>query len=338
MGALASFYFWIEGHNMEIIEVEGVDTKRHPVDYLLVSPAQRYSVLVKARTDTHPKNWRIHAAAYPNLYSTVPKDLQLNISSTLTYNHAHKMGHGCSSIDKFEFFEDTKLQPVQKLPMYKLTNPHEQSHRLEINVTKGNNGVTYATFNNKTFVSPLVPSALTMASEGAKALNPVYYGPNSVAITAKHMDPVEFVLVNYDNIMHPFHMHGTRFQVVWRQMNFTSHDRKKSPPFKHAQANPIRRDTVNVPARGLVAIRFISDNPGAWFFHCHIHWHLISGLALVMIKGPEVFMNEIKHIPKDVLQQCRMQGMKTSGNAGGIKHSTTNFGNLPQNPLKHYDD
>jgi hypothetical protein len=38
-------------------------------------------------------------------------------------------------------------------------------------------------------------------------------------------------------------------------------------------ANPVRRDTVTVPAQGWTVIRFRADNPGVWMFHCHIEWH-----------------------------------------------------------------
>jgi len=39
--------------------------------------------------------------------------------------------------------------------------------------------------------------------------------------------------------------------------------------------NPILRDVVNMGALGdEVTIRFVADNLGAWFFHCHINWHL----------------------------------------------------------------
>lgn len=37
------------------------------------------------------------------------------------------------------------------------------------------------------------------------------------------------------------------------------------------------KDTVIVPAGGLiVVIRFVSDNPGYWFMHCHIKVHQIQ--------------------------------------------------------------
>ncbi|KAI5381299.1 Laccase-10 [Lathyrus oleraceus] len=41
---------------------------------------------------------------------------------------------------------------------------------------------------------------------------------------------------------HPLHLHGFNFFV----------------------------NTVGVPSGGWVAIRFLADNPGAWFMHCHL--------------------------------------------------------------------
>ena len=60
MSALAMYHFWIEGHDMRIIEADGVDTQELPVDAITISVAQRYSILVTARNDT-AQNWGIHA-------------------------------------------------------------------------------------------------------------------------------------------------------------------------------------------------------------------------------------------------------------------------------------
>ena len=43
-----------------------------------------------------------------------------------------------------------------------------------------------------------------------------------------------------------------------------------------------RKDTVIVPFGGYVVIRFIADNPGWWFFHCHIEIHQLEGMAAVI--------------------------------------------------------
>ena len=46
--------------------------------------------------------------------------------------------------------------------------------------------------------------------------------------------------------------------------------------------NPIVRDVVSSGDDGEeVVFRFTTDNPGPWFLHCHIDWHLIEGLAIV---------------------------------------------------------
>lgn len=90
--ALAAFFFWIDGHEMRIIEVDGVslhlysvepvdpflafqtDVQESPIDVLSVTVAQRYSVLVTARNDTS-SNWAIHANMDTDMFDVVPDTL-----------------------------------------------------------------------------------------------------------------------------------------------------------------------------------------------------------------------------------------------------------------------
>ncbi|KAJ3306097.1 ferroxidase fet3 [Kappamyces sp. JEL0829] len=88
-----------------------------------------------------------------------------------------------------------------------------------------------------------------------------------------------------------------------------------------ATANPMRRDTVVVPSNGYVVIRFRADNPGVWFFHCHIEWHLQAGLVLQIIEAPTVLQQRLR-IPAQVIDQCQAQGIKTAGNANGLNSSS----------------
>ena len=49
--------------------------------------------------------------------------------------------------------------------------------------------------------------------------------------------------------------------------------------------DPVWRDVVSTgtPEAGdNVTIRFRTDNPGPWFLHCHIDFHLEAGFAVVM--------------------------------------------------------
>ena len=52
MAAFAAQYFWIEGHSMQIVEVDGVYTNPADADMLYITAAQRYNVLVTMRNDT----------------------------------------------------------------------------------------------------------------------------------------------------------------------------------------------------------------------------------------------------------------------------------------------
>ena len=69
--------------------------------------------------------------------------------------------------------------------------------------------------------------------------------------------------------------------IVNRSQNYTSSDPTINPPLQEGQANPIRRDTVQVPPLNSVTLRIVSDNPGVWFLHCTkkaivVTFHIVS--------------------------------------------------------------
>ena len=54
--------------------------------------------------------------------------------------------------------------------------------------------------------------------------------------------------------------------IVARSLNIS--DPTLDPPVVEGQANPIRRDTFQVPAGQSVTLRVVADNPGVWLLHC----------------------------------------------------------------------
>jgi iron transport multicopper oxidase len=52
MGAFVGQYVWFEGHQMRVIEVDGVWTEEAEADLLYVTAAQRYGVLVTMKNGT----------------------------------------------------------------------------------------------------------------------------------------------------------------------------------------------------------------------------------------------------------------------------------------------
>ncbi|KAK7373723.1 hypothetical protein VNO80_07139 [Phaseolus coccineus] len=79
---------------------------------------------------------------------------------------------------------------------------------------------------------------------------------------------------------HPLHLHGFNFFVVGQ--GFGNFDPNKDPK-KFNVVDPVERNTVGVPSGGWVAIRFLADNPGVWFMHCHLEVHTSWGLKMAWI-------------------------------------------------------
>ncbi|ODV62503.1 Cupredoxin [Ascoidea rubescens DSM 1968] len=79
---------------------------------------------------------------------------------------------------------------------------------------------------------------------------------------------------------------------------------------------PMRRDTIYVRPQSYFVIRFRADNPGVWYFHCHIEWHLSQGLALTIIEAPlEIQKNENQQLTENYASICEAAGISLVGNA-----------------------
>lgn len=324
MSALAAFFFWIDGHEMRIIEADGTDTQEQLVDMLSVSAAQRYSVLVTARNDTS-SNWAIHANMDTTMFDTVPSTLNPNVTSSITYASSSNITD-FSPVDSYTTTNDSALIPAVVEPAPLPTNTLE----LEFNFDTMSDGTNHGFFNNLVYNPPLVPAIMSALSLGENATSQEAYGPYSFVVN--YGDVVDLVVKNADTGHHPFHLHGYKMQIVNRAIDYTSNDTSLNPPLVEGQVNPMRRDTVAIPGGGSVTLRFIADNPGAWLFHCHVEWHLESGLALQLITAPLLIQERAQdRVPSFMYEQCAMLGTPSSGNAAGHA-SATDLSGLPLGP------
>ena len=100
----------------------------------------------------------------------------------------------------------------------------------------------------------------------------------------------------------------------------------------------MRRDVLLVRPNGHIVMRFRSDNPGVWLFHCHIEWHVDSGLIATMISSPALLQEQLKgKIPADHFDSCKSltPPMLFEGNAAGNTQDLLNLQgqNLSPKPL-----
>jgi FtsP/CotA-like multicopper oxidase with cupredoxin domain len=97
--------------------------------------------------------------------------------------------------------------------------------------------------------------------------------PRSEKILArvKNGQRVALKFINETGMSHPMHLHGHSFQLT--EIN--------GKPLN----GPVR-DTVLVPPKASVTVAFDANNPGTWYVHCHVLWHLAAGMAaLVQYEG-----------------------------------------------------
>ncbi|HLW06557.1 MAG TPA: multicopper oxidase domain-containing protein [Marinilabiliaceae bacterium] len=97
---------------------------------------------------------------------------------------------------------------------------------------------------------------------------------------------------NLTMMHHPMHLHGHFFRVI----------------NKHGEYSPLKH-TVNVAPMQEVTIEFSEnggDENGDWFLHCHILYHMMSGMARVVSydtpRDPRMENHPVKHLIKEADQ------------------------------------
>ena len=76
---------------------------------------------------------------------------------------------------------------------------------------------------------------------------------------------VRMILVNNTMMRHPLHLHGHFFRFVNAQGEYS--------PMKH---------TFDIAPMQTVTIEFYANEEKDWFFHCHILYHMMAGMARVV--------------------------------------------------------
>lgn len=167
-------------------------------------------------------------------------------------------------------------------------------------------------------MQPKVPTLYTALTTGNYSTNAAVYGPNTNAFVLEYGQVIEIILNNADTGKHPFHLHGHKFQAVVRSAEYAGYYTTPANDTEDATlpAYPMQRDTFMVYPQGHYVIRFQSYNPGVWLFHCHIEWHLATGLVANIIEAPLELQQRLT-IPQDHLDVCKLDNVPTSGNGAG---------------------
>ncbi|KAJ8764298.1 hypothetical protein K2173_006038 [Erythroxylum novogranatense] len=309
-------FFSISGHNMTVVEVDAVYTKPFTTPSVLIAPGQTTNVLVQANQIPG----RYFMATRPFIDAPIPVD---NKTATGILQYKGIPNTVLPLLPQLPAPNDTEfaMSYVRKLrslntPQFPANVPIKADRKLFYTVgfakdscpTCVNGTRILASLNNISFVMPQIgllqahyfnKTGVFKTDFPDKPPTPFNYtgAPLTASLRTVHgtrlsripfNSTVELVLQDTNLLTvesHPFHLHGYNFFVLGTGIgNF---DPVKDPA-KYNLVDPIERNTVGVPTGGWTAIRFRADNPGVWFFHCHLELHTGWGLktAFLVEDGP----------------------------------------------------
>ncbi|KAJ7740464.1 yellow laccase [Mycena maculata] len=274
--------FSIDAHQMTIIEADGVNTQPLTVDQITIFAAQRYSFVLDANQPVG--NYWVRAQ--PNLAGSNQGFVNATNSAILRYVGAHNQDPTTNSTVTQPLVE-TALHPLVPTPVPGSPVPGGADMVLNLPITF--NGTRFF-INNATFVPPNAPVLLQILSGAhtAQELLP----PGSIYVLPPNKTIEISIPGGSPGAPHPFHLHGHTFHVIRSAGNST-----------YNFDNPVIRDTVSTgPATtDLTTFRFVTNNAGPWFLHCHIDWHLDIGLAVVMAENVPAIAEEKPPLEWDAL-------------------------------------
>ncbi|CAI6299461.1 unnamed protein product [Periconia digitata] len=314
LSALTCGFFHIDGQTLSVVAVDGIPVKATDTDSINICAGQTYDVVVTGHNDTQQAPEYIVKMSTDMLTGPPPPLDRMTIigrSRGGSFNFKRDSYPSSRSLDHNwspnAVLDDFDLVPLDGLKL--LTNPTNKVHFVA-NQTYFPGIGTRIAIGDEPFVTPKVPALFTALTTGEAAFQASTYGPGAVPQFLKKGEVVQIYMENPQPYPHPMHLHGHTFQVAGRGSG--SWDGKDSS----LHAVPMRRDNVVIPPHGYLVLRFVADNPGVWYFHCHIDFHLVGGMAALFIEAPDALQSEMV-VPQSAKDICAATNSPSSGNCNG---------------------
>lgn len=269
----ASTYFNLQYGNsyMRIIAADGVNVSPVSVNKLEIAIAETYDVLI-----TVPENWKAELRAtswditgYSSGYFGTgavinpPEIPKLNYfkmmreMGDMNMNGTNMNGMKGMKMDGMKMKGDSSSNKMDGMDMGQMDMPSEFNYDMLRSITP------------TTLDSNLIPREVKLKLTGNmlryiwsfddKTLS------NSDKILIRKGEKVRFVLQNTTMMRHPMHLHGHYFRFINAQGEYA--------PLKH---------TFDIKPMETITIEFEANEEKDWFFHCHILYHMMSGMARIV--------------------------------------------------------
>ncbi|XP_044510534.1 laccase-14-like isoform X2 [Mangifera indica] len=309
-------FFAIAKHNLTVVGQDGAYIKPINTNYIMITPGQTMDVLFTANQNLSD----YYMASSPYFDSTVQFD-NSTTTAIVQYEGTHS-APSSPFFPNLPFYNNTDAaenftKRVRSLASkeHPINVPKNITTRIYIAVSLNrllcpNNSCNTtagdrqsASLNNISFETPKIDILQayyrrlgnvfneTFPSEPLDYFNftgdvsniTLYTAQGTKARMINYGEVVEIVFQN-TNLgapeSHPMHLHGFSFYLVGTGSgNFNN----VTDPLTYNLVDPPQLNTINLPKNGWAAIRFVADNPGVWFMHCHLERHATWGMDTVII-------------------------------------------------------
>jgi len=324
--AVASFNFSVDYHTLRAIEVDGIDVAQPVSAHVVpIAAGQRYSFLFQCKDNAEGKNesrYLIRANLRTESLMLIegvninkyPEALMSDMTAVIECvdgGHHHRGRNPvemtrekftCVDIvppyggsNDLEYIDEMKLVPLDGIPV---PDYFDQEFMVNADFHEDHENIRRGSFNRTPFVLPNDKPLLMQLLDGKSLPD------NVMPLEINYGSVVQLVINNPFFGPHPFHLHGHHFWILgmggW-------YDGSYDPTKHNLTIHGVKRDTVLVQEQSWAVIRFVADNPGVWMFHCHIDWHVLSGMALMFVEGADIVRNTTK-ISDEALRVCKMHG------------------------------
>ncbi|KAJ5948165.1 multicopper oxidase-domain-containing protein [Penicillium verhagenii] len=312
-GSLMGLSLLFDKEELTLIQMDGVDVetpKQHGVNSMgILYPGQRMDFIL------HPNQLPVASSMTVQLDQEYFKFM----NPSLTPNQTFPINYQISSAPEADSpiptpgirnNTDINNTPSTESFLKFLPPKPDQTYVIytKIQILSFNHNIPFGIFNQTTWSPQKDPSMPLIA------LPRNQWDENQFAITTGPGPAwIDLVVNNLDDGGHSFHMHGHHFYVMtvqtagygWGSYNpFEDAFPPGLAPDRNSETNErleigtIRpntdefypynlsrvalRDTVYIPRRSYAVLRFRADNPGVWLFHCHMLWHVATGMAMLI--------------------------------------------------------
>ncbi|KEY70045.1 hypothetical protein S7711_09871 [Stachybotrys chartarum IBT 7711] len=282
-GAVSALRVSLDGHSMFVYASDGLYIKLQEVNVLHMELGQRYSVMIKL--DQLPGNYYLRFTTFPsgdmqqvleglaivsyNVNNSSITEVMQDPAMTWMYiNGSAKADAAKLDLSVLSPYEDNNSPPP---------GPADKTISFAINQT---DIVTWV-IDRAPFTEPEIPVIYGEISSGWNSNTTMHLPFNST------IDIIMNISNHSMDVMgHPMHLHGHKFWVLGSGVGSFPYTAVTDAPADLINLqNPPYRDTTGLPSQGWAAIRYVTDNPGAWMFHCHLQWHVVVGMAMVLVEG-----------------------------------------------------